>query len=232
LLGTSYKVHAAHGVNLEIAEGESVALVGESGSGKSTLARIAAGLLMPDAGSVTYRGTTRPQMVYQDAFASLTPWLDVEELIGERLRSRGLSRVQRRDGVIKALGLVGLPVSVINARPAQLSVGQCQRVAIARAIVLPPPLLVCDEAVSAMDVSLAAGILNLLGSLRRTLHMAILFITHDLAAARFVSDRIVVLKDGRVVESGAAEEIIAQPRNEYTRNLLASVPQAPSYVVQ
>jgi peptide/nickel transport system ATP-binding protein len=163
-------------------------------------------------------------MVYQDAAASLTPWLTVQELIGERLRPQRLSATARHEQVAAALELVGLSAQLASARPGQLSGGQAQRVAIARAVVIPPRLLLCDEPVSALDVSLAAAILNLLGALRRQLGMAILFVTHDLAAARFVADRIVVMKAGRVIESGSAEAIAHAPQHAYTQELLASMP--------
>ncbi|MFN8456633.1 MAG: ATP-binding cassette domain-containing protein [Anaerolineae bacterium] len=217
-------LQAVRGVDLQVAEGESVALVGESGSGKSTLLRIAAELIQPDRGEVWLAAAERPQMVFQDAVASLTPWLRVEELVGERLRSLGLTGAERRRRVLETLEMVGLSPQVAVAVPAELSGGQCQRVAIARAVVVPPKLLLCDEPVSAMDVSLAAAILNLLVSLQRWLKMAMLFVTHDLAAARFVADRVVVLKEGVVVEAGPVEAIIHTPQQAYTRDLLASMP--------
>lgn len=224
LWGGHIMLQAVCGVDLQVAAGEAVALVGESGSGKSTLLRITAGLIQPDRGEVWLASVERPQMVFQDAAASLTPWLRVEELVGERLRSQGLSGTERRRRVQETLALVGLPPQVAAAVPTELSGGQCQRVAIARAVVVPPKLLLCDEPVSAMDVSLAAAILNLLVSLQRRLKMAMLFVTHDLAAARFVADRVVVLKDGAVVETGPAETIIHTPQRAYTRDLLASMP--------
>ena len=217
-------IQALCGVDLQMAAGEAVALVGESGSGKSTLLRVAAGLIKPTEGQVEFAAPERPQMVYQDAAASLTPWLTVQELIGERLRPQRLSATARHEQVAAALELVGLSAQLASARPGQLSGGQAQRVAIARAVVIPPRLLLCDEPVSALDVSLAAAILNLLGALRRQLGMAILFVTHDLAAARFVADRIVVMKAGRVVESGSAEAIAHAPQHAYTQELLASMP--------
>ncbi|MFM7717949.1 MAG: dipeptide ABC transporter ATP-binding protein [Actinomycetota bacterium] len=219
------EVLALDGVSLEVPAGGSVAIVGESGSGKSTLLRVAAGLVRPDAGEVRVAGEGRPQMVYQNAAASLTPWLGVEELVGERLRRTGRSRAERRALVLEALDTVGLPERLLGARPGQLSGGQRQRVAIARAIVVPPALLLCDEPTSALDVSLAAGILNLLGSLRRRFGMAMVFVTHDLAAARFVAERIVVLNRGVVVEEGAADRVIDAPEHPYTRQLLASMPE-------
>jgi peptide/nickel transport system ATP-binding protein len=214
-------------VDLEVGPGEAVALVGESGSGKSTLLRVVAGLTPADGGSVRYTGGDRPQMVHQDPFASLTPWLPVHELVAERLRSHDVSRAERRERVLAVLERVGLPGSVARLRPGQLSGGQRQRVAVARAVVVPPRLLLCDEPVSAMDVSLAAGVLNLLESLRRELGMAMLFVTHDLAAARFVAERIVVMRSGQVVESGPSDAIVGSPRHSYTRELLASMPGRP-----
>jgi len=224
LWGATQVVSAVNGVDLQLFQGEAVALVGESGSGKSTLLRIVAGLIQPERGKVWFDAAERPQMVYQDAMASLTPWLSVEELVGERLRSQGLSKAARRKQVFEALELVGLSPQLAAVTPTQLSGGQAQRVAIARAVVIPPKLLLCDEPVSSLDVSLAAAILNLLGSLRRRLNMAMLFVTHDLAAARFIADRIVVMQSGAVVETGPADSIVHSPRQPYTRELLASMP--------
>ena len=165
-------------------------------------------------------------MVFQDAGASLTPWLSVGELIGERLRAEGASRSERATRVASALGLVGLAPEVANARAAQLSGGQRQRVALARATIVPPEVLLCDEPTSALDVSLAATVLNLLGRIRRELGMAMLFVTHDLGAARVVADRIAVMYLGRIVEIGPAEEVARDPRHPYTRALLGAVPGA------
>ena len=218
-------IRALRGIDLVVGDGESVALVGESGSGKSTLLRVVAGLLRPTRGTVEVRSSERPQMVYQDASASLTPWMTVGELVGERLRGRGLDRAGRAAAVAEALGRVGLSPGLAGMRPRQLSGGQRQRVAMARAIVVPPRLLLCDEPVSAMDVSLAAGVLNLLESLRRELGMAMIFVTHDLAAARFAADRIVVMRAGEVVEEGPAERVVLEPGHDYTRLLLASMPE-------
>ncbi|MCV9966747.1 ABC transporter ATP-binding protein [Pararhizobium sp. BT-229] len=184
-------------VSLSISRGECVALLGESGAGKSTLLRIAAGLLAPDDGNV-FRTDDEPQVVFQDAVSSLTPWLTIGEQIGERLHRSGMVARDRVRRIVETLELVGLDPALVNALPAELSVGQCQRAVVARAVVVPPKLLLCDEPVSAMDVSLAAATLNLFGELRRRLDMATLFVTHDLAAARIVADRIAVLKDGEI----------------------------------
>ncbi len=216
---------ALGGVDLVVEEGESVAIVGESGSGKSTLLRIIAGLERADRGQVTLGPGARPQMVFQDAGASLTPWLSVENLIAERLRGAGVAAQARRRHVAEALARVGLAAEVASAKAAYLSGGQRQRVALARATVIPPEILLCDEPTSALDVSLAAGVLNLIGRLRRELGMAVLFVTHDLSVARVVADRIAVMYLGRVVELGEAAEIVAEPRHPYTKALVSAVPE-------
>jgi peptide/nickel transport system ATP-binding protein len=221
---TEERLLALRDVSLEVGDGESVAIVGESGSGKSTLLRIVAGLVPPDTGKVRLRDADRPQMVYQDAYASLTPWLTVGDLVGERLRGRRLSRAERHARLTEALRQVGLPAHLLAARPPHLSGGQRQRVAVARAIVVPPPLLLCDEPVSAIDVSLAAVLLNLLQSIRLRLGLAMLFVTHDLAAARFVADQIVVMREGQIVEAGPADAVVRAPASSYTRDLIAAIP--------
>jgi peptide/nickel transport system ATP-binding protein len=218
-------LHALRGIDLEIGEGEAVALVGESGSGKSTLLRAIAGLLALDGGSVELGMPGQPQMVFQDAGASLTPWLSVGSLVAERLVAAKVSPQERRARVTEALESVGLGAEVARAKPRQLSGGQRQRVALARAIAVPPPLLLCDEPTSALDVSLAATILNLIGELRRQLSMAVLFVTHDLAVARMIADRVAVMYLGRVVEIGPVQQVTMLPRHPYTAALLASVPE-------
>jgi peptide/nickel transport system ATP-binding protein len=215
-------LYALRHVILEVGAGESIAVVGESGSGKSTLLRVVAGLMEPDGGSVNYVGS-RPQMVFQDAGASLTPWMTVGEIVGERLL-KTTNRSERRDRVDQALGQVGLPPDIAGVKAASLSGGQRQRVALARAIIVPPRLLLCDEPTSALDASLAASVLNLLQGLRRELGMAVMFVTHDLAAARFISDQIAVMYLGQIVELAPTEELIANPRHPYTKALLAAVP--------
>ena len=218
------RLHALRGVNLEVREGEAVALVGESGCGKSTLLRTIAGLQSHDSGSIELGSGARPQMVFQDAGASLTPWLTVGELVGERLREEHVGRAERSRRVDEALRLVGLPPEVAKVKPAQLSGGQRQRVALARATVVVPEVLLCDEPTSALDVSLAATVLNLIGRLRRELGMAVLFVTHDLAAARLVADRIAVMYLGRVVELGPALQLTESALHPYTKALLSAVP--------
>lgn len=216
------------GIDLRIQQGECVALVGESGSGKSTLLRIAAGLLPPDEGDVSWFGGVQPQVVFQDAVAALTPWLTVDEQIRDRLRPLGLSRAEQNSRIAAALELVGVDPALRKALPSELSGGQCQRITVARAVIVPPRLLLCDEPISAMDVSLAAQTLNLLGSLRRRLGMAMLFVTHDLAAARLIADRIAVLEKGHLVEIGEPDQIISAPQAPYTKMLVGAVPRLVS----
>ncbi|BBZ27731.1 oligopeptide ABC transporter ATP-binding protein OppF [Mycolicibacterium madagascariense] len=218
------KLQALRGVSLRVAHGESIALVGESGSGKSTLLRAIAGLEKPTTGEVSLVAGQRPQMVFQDAGASLTPWLSVGELISERLHGSGMSRAQRRDAVVEVLRRVGLPAEIAKSRAGQLSGGQRQRVSLARATVVPPSVLLCDEPTSALDVSLAASVLNLIGDLRRTLDMSVVFVTHDLSVARVVADRIAVMYLGRIVEIGPAEQVIGAPAHPYTQALVDSIP--------
>jgi peptide/nickel transport system ATP-binding protein len=215
-------LHALRHVILHVAPGESIAVVGESGSGKSTLLRVVAGLLEPDGGTVERLGN-RPQVVFQDAGASLTPWMTVGELVGERLLKTA-SRAERHRRVDDVLRQVGLPPDVASIKAASLSGGQRQRVALARAIIVPPRLLLCDEPTSALDASLAASVLNLLQDLRRELGMSVMFVTHDLAAARFISDRIAVMYLGQIVELAPTEELISHPKHPYTQALLAAVP--------
>ena len=217
---------ALRGVDLEVRAGEAVALVGESGCGKSTLLRVVAGLETTTAGEVTVAAGAAPQMVFQDAGASLTPWLRVGTMLDERLQAHvtGMSRSERTDRVLDALRTVGLPPETARARGDQLSGGQRQRVALARAVIVPPTVLLCDEPTSALDVSLAATVLNLIGRLRRELGMSVLFVTHDLAAARIVADRVAVMREGRIVEVGPTDDVCERPQHEYTRTLLGAIP--------
>ncbi|HEX3898371.1 MAG TPA: ABC transporter ATP-binding protein [Mycobacteriales bacterium] len=215
---------AVDALDLDVRKGSCVALVGESGCGKTTTLRMAVGLEKPDDGTVETGRGNPPQLVFQDAGASLTPWLRIGDLMEEPLRNAGLPAKERGQRVKDTLALVGLPDAVADARGAELSGGQRQRVALARAVLIPPTLLACDEPISALDVSLAAVVLNLLGRLSRELGMAMLFVTHDLGAARFVSDEIAVMAGGIVVERGATEEVLAAPTNDATRELLAAVP--------
>jgi len=162
-------------------------------------------------------------MVFQDAGSSFTPWLTVGQQLEERVAH--LPATVRRERVLEALARLGLPGEVSRVRALQLSGGQRQRAALARAVIEPPDLLLCDEPISALDASLAATVLNLLGRLRRELGFAMVFVTHDLAAARLVADRITVMTRGRIVEEGTPDTVISQPSNPYTQTLLASVPE-------
>jgi peptide/nickel transport system ATP-binding protein len=213
------------GLCLEVPAGGSLALVGESGCGKTTTLRMAVGLEKPDEGEIHVGPGGSPQLVFQDAGASLTPWLTIGEMLEERLRTVGLDGPARRTRSLEVLQMVGLPAEVATHRGRQLSGGQRQRVALARAVAVPPALLACDEPISALDVSLAATVLNLLMNLRAELGMAMLFVTHDLAAARFVGDRVAVMAGGRIIEEGPSEDILNNPQHPHTASLVAAIPK-------
>jgi peptide/nickel transport system ATP-binding protein len=230
---------AVDGVSLRVDRGTTYALVGESGSGKSTTARLALHLEQPTAGRVRFRGedvtgargeTLRRlrrgfQVVYQSPYASLDPRFTVAEVIAEPLRAYGVgTRVERADRVRELLADVALPADAARRSPRELSGGQRQRVAIARALALRPDLVVLDEPVSALDVSVQAQILDLLVRLQAEHGLTYLFISHDLAVVRRVADHVGVLHDGRLVEQGTAEQILLDPRQEYTRELVAAIP--------
>jgi peptide/nickel transport system ATP-binding protein len=217
-------LRAVGGVSLEIPAGGALALVGESGSGKSTFLRMVVGLTTPTSGSIALGPGAPPQLVFQDAGASLTPWLTIGDQIAERLAALGVASDERPARVAATLEAVGLPADAAALLPRKLSGGMRQRAAIARAIAVPPALLACDEPVSALDVSLAAQVLNLLCHLRRELGIALLFVTHDLAAARAVADEVAVMKEGVLVERAPTAQLFADPRHAYTRELLGAVP--------
>jgi oligopeptide transport system ATP-binding protein len=234
-------VKAVDGVSFEIEEGQTLGLVGESGSGKSTTAYAALQLLRPTAGSVSFLGRelTRlrgeelrrmrreMQIVFQDPYASLNPRMTIGRILAEPLQTHGLgTRRSRRASVARLLELVGLEASYTNRYPHEFSGGQRQRIGIARALALNPRLIVCDEPVSALDVSIQAQILNLLKDLQRDFGLTYLFIAHDLAVVRAMSDTIAVMHEGRIVEQGAADEVYTRPQTDYTRALLAAVPVA------
>lgn len=232
--------HAVIDVSFALETGETLAIVGESGSGKSTTARVAMRLLTPSSGQVLWDGEdvsllsaralrsrrSHIQMVFQDPFASLNPRMRIWQSVAEGLRVHqpDLSRSQRRDHVAEALALCGLDASGLDRYPHQFSGGQRQRIGIARALVVEPKVLVLDEPVSALDVSVQAQILNLLKELQIKKGLAYLFISHDLSVIRHITSRVAVMFAGRVVETGSAAEIFSQPRHPYTKALLQARP--------
>jgi peptide/nickel transport system ATP-binding protein len=222
-LGARHTHQALRGVDLEVRAGEALSIVGESGSGKSTLLRVLAGLTTATRGTVLVHGSV--QMVFQDSGSSLTPWMTVGELLRERLRPLGLRRAESASRTERVIAMLGLPPAVQSARPAELSGGQRQRVALARAVIVPPTILLCDEPTSALDASLAATVLNLIRDMRREMSMTVVFVTHDLAVARLMGDRIAVMADGQLVETGTADVIVTTPSHARTRALLDAVPR-------
>jgi peptide/nickel transport system ATP-binding protein len=229
-----HTVHAVDRVSFAVAAGEVVGLVGESGCGKSTLGRLGCGLHAPSEGEVLFRGAplaqragARPvQMIFQDPFAALNPRLRVGEIVGEAPRVHGLvARGEVADYVAGLLARVGLDPSYARRYPHQFSGGQRARIGIARALAVKPELLICDEAVAALDVSIQAQVLNLFMDLREQLALTYLFISHDLGVVRHLSDRVVVMYLGRVVEIAPTKELFAAPNHPYTQALLAEVPR-------
>ena len=221
-------------VSLDIHAGEILGLVGESGSGKSTVARCVAGLEKPDKGTVTFYekdsqqplpwSRERAQLVFQNPFGSLNPVMTVAQTLKEALRASGCA--DDAQAVRNLMESVGLSADLAARKPLTLSGGQCQRVAIARAIAPQPRLLIADEAVTALDANIQAHVLQTLLGLRRSLNLAILFISHDLDTVRRISDRIAVMQNGKVIESGTTDAVLNHPQHAYVRKLIAAMPPA------
>ena len=215
-------VKAVDGVSFDLHRGETLGIVGESGSGKTTVARVIAGLQKPTAGTVTRGG--KVAMVFQDPLGSLNPRLTVRATLEEALEI-SQSNNPNNPSIEQLLEMVGLDETALDKYPHEFSGGQRQRVCIARAIALRPELLICDEAVSALDLSIRAQVLDLLAGLKDRLKLSILFITHDLGVVQHVADRIVVMNRGKIAEEGPCGQVLKAPREEYTRFLMSSVPK-------
>jgi peptide/nickel transport system ATP-binding protein len=233
-------VQAVDHVDLAVARGEVVGLVGESGCGKSTLGRMVAGIMPPSEGRISFKGRDigtlsgreareaklKVQMIFQDPYASLNPRLRVADIVGEAPLVHGLVKRDGFDAYLDAqLRRAGLDPAFKRRYPHQFSGGQRQRIGIARALAVQPEFLVCDEAVAALDVSIQAQILNLFMDLRRELDLTYLFISHDLGVVEHLSDRVLIMYLGRIVESAPADEVFARPNHPYTQALLAEVPR-------
>lgn len=241
-LGGSQKMRPVDGVSFDIVRGETLALVGESGCGKSSVARALMQLVPASGGNIQLEGQSltrlprgklkqlrrRFQMIFQDPISSLNPRRRVRDILASPLKVNGLYDKEKSEPrILEVLELVGLDAAAVMERyPHEFSGGQCQRISIARALILEPALLVCDEPVSALDVSVRAQVLNVLNDLRRRLGLAMLFISHDLAVVRNVADRVAVMYLGRIVEIGEAETVLRTPAHPYTAALLSAVPVA------
>ncbi|EPD69355.1 ABC transporter ATP-binding protein [Corynebacterium pyruviciproducens] len=232
-------VKAVDGVSLTLMPGETIGIVGESGCGKSTTANVMCGLQKPTSGTVYFRGedvtkrtaANRKKMgrvvsvVFQDPSTALNARMVVRDQLKDPLNVHNVGDKEGRDAEVEELiSLVGLPHSALDALPGQLSGGQRQRVAIARALALSPDAIIADEPTSALDVSVRAQILNLLTDLKNRLGLAMVFISHDIQTVRYVSDKIVVMNHGKIIEQGSAKEIFSNPKDDYTRKLLGAAP--------
>lgn len=239
-IGRGQRVHAVDGISFAIKEGETLGLVGESGSGKSTLGKTLLGLHDKTSGTVTYRGEALPakyrsadfqrlahkmQMVFQDPYSSLNPRMTVGEIIAEGLRGKPMTAAQKLALVSQWLERVGLNAAHASRYPHEFSGGQRQRIGIARALIMEPAFVVCDEPISALDVSVQAQVVNLLNDLKQSMGLTMLFIAHDLSMVRYISDRMAVMYLGSLVELGKASEVYFDPRHPYTEVLIASNPE-------
>lgn len=236
----SLKLHAVGGVSFDLAPGECLGVVGESGSGKSTLARAIVGTVPISGGEVLFEGkdlaametTARRvhrkdvQMIFQDPLAALNPRMPVGDIIAEPLVTHypNTPRAEVKQRVAELMDRVGLLPNLINRYPHEFSGGQCQRIGIARALILRPKLLICDEPVSALDVSVQAQVVNLLAELRRDMGLSMIFIAHDLSVVKHISDRIVVMYLGQLMETAEARKLCTAPEHPYTQALISSVP--------
>ena len=237
-------IRAVDGVNLSIEKGEILGLVGESGCGKSTLSRTVMQLIPATSGSVNLNGESLThlsssqirkrrldfQMIFQDPYASLNPRMTIFSTLAEALHQRhpNLNKTATYDHIIKLMETVGLDPAVMKKYPHEFSGGQRQRIAIARALAPEPKLIIADEPVSALDVSIQSQILNLLKQLRADLGLTMIFISHDLGVVRYIADNIAVMYQGKIVEYGEAESVFHHPQHEYTKRLLASIPKLPA----
>jgi ABC-type glutathione transport system ATPase component len=235
-----------HGITLDVAQGRTVAVVGESGSGKSTLAKTLVGAVRPSAGNVTVAGVEvasargarrtamrrKVQLIPQDPYSSLDPRRTIGEALAEAVDPRRAKVAKHEDEIVQWLETVRMPADTIRRYPHELSGGQRQRVAIARGLILRPEVVIADEITSALDVSVQAEILNLIARLRVELGLTMVFISHNLAVVRQVSDEVVVLYRGDVVEHGTAADLYDDPQHDYTRALLNAVPGAPGFDIE
>ena len=240
-IGRKQLVHAVDGINLSIAEKEILGLVGESGSGKSTLGKVILGLEPKTSGWIKYRGELLPQkykardfqtwsskmqMIFQDPYSSLNPRMTVGEIVGEGLRlTTNNTKNQIKDKVAEWLLKVGLQTDHMSRYPHEFSGGQRQRIGIARALILEPEFVVCDEPISALDVSVQAQVINLMGELKEKLGLTLIFIAHDLSMVRYVSDQMAVMYLGSIVEVGKADDVYFSPKHPYTEILVGSNPE-------
>jgi len=235
----SGRVHAVRGVTFDVRAGETLGLVGESGCGKTTTGRAVLRLPPPTAGRISFRGQDMAdlstsalrrerrnvQMIFQDPLSAFNPRRKVVDIVGEGLEIQGVPRAERRERIAEALDQVGMSLEAVgDRRPHELSGGQCQRISIARALAVGPDLIVCDEPVASLDVSVQARVLNVLQDIRERNGLSLVFVSHDLAVVKVMSDRVAVMYRGRIVEIGPADSVYRTPSHPYTRRLLDAVP--------